>query len=105
MSIAKRRILIAVAILLVSDLTIFGTWYAMWHRVEADGGATSLFYQEKYEKTVVEHDPDFGDTSKKVWVDQMTPGLLDNALPASGGITAIVVGVLIYLQMKDRRKA
>ena len=65
---AKSQLKTVLAILVVADIAIFGGWYAMWSQVPA--GSRSWFYQSKYQITVVEHDPDFGDTSKQEFVEK-----------------------------------
>ena len=96
----KKLVLRVIAVLIASDVLIFGGWFALWSQVPA--GSRSWFYQTQYQMTVVEHDPDFGDTPKDVFVEKFTPGLVDMALPASAGVTALAVGWLVVARLRQK---
>lgn len=102
MNLDKGRLKVVIAIILAADLLIFGTWFAMWSQVPE--GSRSWFYQTAYQITVVEHDPDFGDTKKDQLVEQFTPGLIDMALPASAAVSGLAVAWLVLMQVRAKSR-
>lgn len=99
---AQSQLKWVVAIVIAADILIFGTWFAMWSQVPQ--GSRSWFYQTAYQITVVEHDPDFGDTAKEQLIEKFTPGLVDMALPASAAVTAGAVGWLLLGRLKGKKR-
>lgn len=102
MSDTKSPLKIVLAILIVTDVLIFGGWYAMWSQVPP--GSRSWFYQTSYYAESGEKD-DFGDAKPAEEVKKFTPGLIDMALPASFAVTAASVGYLILARRKAQKQA
>ena len=85
------------------DILLFGSWFWMWHNVPPE--SRSWFYQSKYQITVVEHDPDFGDTSKQEFVEKFTPGLTDTVLPIWGALNTATLGWILVRMLKADKVA
>jgi hypothetical protein len=96
----QLRLLIAMRLL---DILLFGTWFWMWHNVPAE--SRSWFYQSKYQITVVEQDPDFGETTKQELIDKVTPGLTDNVLPVWGALNVGALGWILVKMLKADKAA
>lgn len=99
----KAQLKVAIAILIVADVAIFGGWFALWSQVP--DGSRSWFYQTSYMQDVKEKD-EFGDevvTRKQV--TKFTPGLIDMALPASAGLTGLTAVFLVLARRKAQRSA
>ncbi len=88
------------AILVVADVLIFGTWFALWSQVPAP--ARSWFYQTSYYAESGEKD-EFGDAKPAEEVKKFTPGLIDMALPASFAVTGAAVGWLLLARRKAKQ--
>lgn len=99
----KAQLKVAIAILIVADVAIFGSWFAMWSQVPQD--SRSWFYQTSYMEDVKVKD-DFGDeTVTRKQVDKFTPGLIDMALPASAGVTGLVAVWIVLVMRKAKQTA
>ncbi len=99
---AKNQLKLIVTILVLADVAIFGTWFALWSQVPA--GSRSWFYQTSYYAESGEKD-DFGDAKPPQEVKKFTPGLIDMALPASAAVTAGAVGWLLLGRLKAKKRA
>ena len=97
MDTVKRHLKLVVTILVLADVAIFGTWYAMWSQVPSE--CRSWFYQTCYYAESGEKD-EFGDVKPPQQVDKFTPGLIDMALPAAA---AVNVGVIAWLLLQHRK--
>ena len=99
----KSKLKLAIAIIVVADIAIFGGWFATWSQVPTE--SRSWFYQTSYMEDVKEKD-EFGDeTTTRKQVEKFTPGLLDMAVPASVGVSALVVVGLLLASRKAKQSA